>query len=81
MCKAASKSKTVITRNFFVPFRTLDMDMDMETTGAENTLPGKEAPRKASRPSQIMTTSTTNFIGLQSDLKDYVKGEYDFRNT
>jgi hypothetical protein len=26
-------------------------------------------------------TSTTNFIRLQSDLKDHVKGEYQFRIT
>jgi hypothetical protein len=29
--------KAVLTFNFFIPFRTTDMDM--ETTGAENTLP------------------------------------------
>jgi hypothetical protein len=28
-----------------------------------------------------MTTSTTNLIRLQSDLKDYVRGEYELRNT
>jgi hypothetical protein len=28
-----------------------------------------------------MMTSVTNLIQLQSDLKDHVKGEYEFRNT
>jgi hypothetical protein len=37
-------TKAVITRNFFAPLRT--NDMDTETTAAENTLPDKEAPRK-----------------------------------
>jgi hypothetical protein len=42
---AASKlpTKAVITCNFFAPLRT--NDMDTETTGEENTLPEKEAPR------------------------------------
>jgi hypothetical protein len=53
-------TKAVITRNFFAPLRT--SDMDMETTGAENTLPEKEAPRKSGRPPPIVMTSTTNLI-------------------
>jgi hypothetical protein len=36
--------KAVLTRNFFAPLRTTDVDM--ETTGTENTLPEHEAPRK-----------------------------------
>jgi hypothetical protein len=38
-------AKAVITGNFFTPLRT--NDMDTETTGAENTLPEQEAPRKS----------------------------------
>jgi hypothetical protein len=34
--------KAVLTRNFFAPFRTTDMDM--ETTEAKNTLPEQKAP-------------------------------------
>jgi hypothetical protein len=64
--------------NFFAPLRTTDMDT--ETTGAENALPELEVSRKPSRLPQIFT-STTNVIRLQSDLKDHVKGEYEFRNT
>jgi hypothetical protein len=67
-------NKTVITRNFFAPLRT--NDMDMESTETENTLPEKEAPRKSGRP--IVMTSTTNLFRLQSDLKEHVKGEYEF---
>jgi hypothetical protein len=74
---AASKlpTKTVITHNFFAPLRS--NDMDTETTGAENTLP-EEAPRKSGRLPPIVMTFTTNLIRLQSDLKEHVKGEYEF---
>jgi hypothetical protein len=68
--------KAVPTRNFFTPLRT--NDMDMETTGTENTLPEQEAPRKSGRLPPIVLTSTTNLIRLQSDLKEHVKGEYEF---
>jgi hypothetical protein len=52
--------------------------MDMETTGAENTLPEQEAPRKPGRPPPTVMTSTTNLSRRQSDLKEHVKGEYEF---
>jgi hypothetical protein len=55
--------------------------MDTETTGAENTLPEQESPRKSCRPPPIVMTSTTNLIRLQNDLKERAKGEYEFRNT
>jgi hypothetical protein len=71
--------KAVSTRNFFTPLRTTGMDT--ETAGAENTLPEQEAPRKSGRPPSIVMTSTTNLIQLQSDLKEHVKGEYEFQNT
>jgi hypothetical protein len=69
----------VLTRNFFAPLRTIDIDTD--TTGAENTLPEQEASRKPCRPPPIVMTSTTNLIGLQRDLKVHGKGGYEFRNT
>jgi hypothetical protein len=71
-------TKTVITRNFFAPFRS--NNTDTEATEAENNLP-EEAPRKSCRPPPIMTTSTTNLIRFQSDLKEHTKGENEFRNT
>jgi hypothetical protein len=71
--------KAVITHNFFAPLRT--NDMDTETTGAENTLPEQEVPRKSGRPPTIVMTSITYLIRLQSDLNEHVKGEYEFRNA
>jgi hypothetical protein len=68
--------KAVITRNFFSPLITTDMDT--ETTEAKITLPKQEAPRKTGRPPPIRMSYTTNLIRLQSDLKDHVKGKYKF---
>jgi hypothetical protein len=62
--------KAVLTRNFFATLRTADMNT--ETTGAPNILPEEEAPRKSGRLPPIVTTSTTNLIRLQSDLKEHV---------
>jgi hypothetical protein len=47
--------------------------MDTETTGAENTLPEQETPKKSGRPPPIVMTSATNLIHLQSDLKEHVR--------
>jgi hypothetical protein len=69
-------AKVVSTCNFFMPLRTTGMDT--ETAGAENTLLEQEAPRKSGRPPSIVMTSTINLIQLQSDLKEHVKGEYEF---
>jgi hemin uptake protein HemP len=55
--------------------------MDTESTETENTVPDKEAPKNSGRPPPIVMTSTTNLIRLQGDLKEHVKGEYEFRNT
>jgi hypothetical protein len=65
--------KAVLTRNFFAPLRTTDMDT--ETTEAENTLPVHEVPRYSGRPTPIEMTSNMNLIRLQSNLNDHVKGE------
>jgi hypothetical protein len=53
--------------------------MDTEITHAANAILEQETSRKAGRPPPI--TSTTNLIRLQSDLKDHIKGEYEFRNA
>jgi hypothetical protein len=71
--------KVVSTLNIFAPLRTTGMDT--ETTGAENALPKQEAPRNLCRLPPRMMTSTTSFFRIQSDLKDHVKGQYEFRNT
>jgi hypothetical protein len=55
--------------------------MDMETPEAENELMEREAHRKPGRPLPTVMTSTSNLIRLQSDLKEHVKGDYEFRNT
>jgi hypothetical protein len=59
--------KTVLSRNFFAPLRTTDIDT--QTTGAEKDLPGQEAAREGGRPPSTVMTSTTNPIQLQSVLK------------
>jgi hypothetical protein len=59
--------KAVLTHNFSAPHRTTDMDMG--TKDAVNTLSEQEAPRKPGRPPQIIMTSATNLIRLQSNLK------------
>jgi hypothetical protein len=71
--------KAVPTRNFFAPLRTNDIGMG--TTGTEKTLLEQEAPRKSGRPTPVVMTSATHLIRLQRDLKERVKGEYEFRNT
>jgi hypothetical protein len=59
--------KAVSTRNFFALLRT--NDMNTETTGAKNTLPEQEAPRKSGRSPPIEMTSIIILILLQSYLK------------
>jgi hypothetical protein len=71
--------KAALGCNFFAALRATDMET--ETTGTENKLPVQKIPRKPGRLSPTMITSTTNLIQLQSDLKDHVKGEHEFRNT
>jgi hypothetical protein len=51
--------KAMLTRNFFAPLRTTGMDM--ETTGAEDTLPEQEAPRKPGRPPPVLTFTRNLF--------------------
>jgi hypothetical protein len=38
-------------------------------------------PENQVRPPPIMMTSTRNILRLQSELKEHVKGYYEFRNT
>jgi hypothetical protein len=71
--------KAMLTRNFFTPLRTTDIDT--EATGAENAQQEQEDSIKTGRPPPIVMTSTANLIRLQSDFKEHVKEEYTFRNT
>jgi hypothetical protein len=52
--------------------------MDMGITGANNALPEQDSPKKLSRLPPLVRSSTTNFIRLQSNLKEHDKGEYAF---
>jgi hypothetical protein len=61
--------RAVLTRKFFAPFRTTDMNT--EISEEMNTLPEQEAPRKLGRSPSILIL--TNLIRLQSDIKKHVK--------
>jgi hypothetical protein len=66
--------KAVTSHNFFPPLRTNNMDTEKEP-------PEQVAPRESSGPPPIVMITTTNLIRLQSNLKNHVKREYEFRNT
>jgi hypothetical protein len=70
--------KAVTTHNL-APLRSIDMGT--ETTDAENTLSEQEAPREPGSSSPIEVTSIIKLIRLQSDFKDRIKEQYEFRNT
>jgi hypothetical protein len=70
--------KEVPTRNFFAPLKA---NMDTDSAGAEATANEKTVLGKARRPPPIILTSQTNFIQLQKQLKNVVKGDFKFRST
>jgi hypothetical protein len=71
--------KEVITRNYFAPLRTANMDTDTSGTDA---VPHEEAvPGKTGRPPPIVLTSSTYLIQLQKQLKSVVKDNFEFRST
>jgi hypothetical protein len=70
--------KEVPTRNFFSPLRA---NMDTDCPGAEATANEEIVPGKAGRPPPIILTSQTNLIQLQKQLKNVVKGDFEFRST
>jgi hypothetical protein len=72
-------AKEVVTRNYFAPLRTAEMDTD---TSSINAMPHEGAvPGKTGRLPPIVLTSTTNLIHLQKQLKGLVKENFEFRNT
>jgi hypothetical protein len=73
------EEKSVCTHNFFTPFRATIMDTD--SLGAKAVTFEEAIPGKASRPSQIILMSKGNLIQLQRQLKNVVKGDFEFRST
>jgi hypothetical protein len=55
--------------------------MDTDSAGAEARVNEETVPGKAGRPRPIILTSKSNLIQLQKQLKDVVKGDFEFRNT
>jgi hypothetical protein len=74
-----TSSINVTTKNFFAPFRTLNVDTD--ASGTESSETEEPVPRKSSRPPPIVLTSTINLIQLQKQLKGIAKQQFEFRST
>jgi hypothetical protein len=55
--------------------------MDTDSAGAEATVNEETVPGKTGRPPPIILTSQTNLIQLQKQLKNVVKGNFEFRST
>jgi hypothetical protein len=68
----------VRTRNFFVPLRA---PMDTDSADAKATLNEETVPGKTGRSPPIILTSQANLIQLQKQLKNVVKGNFEFRST
>jgi hypothetical protein len=70
--------KEVPTRNFFAPLRA---NMDTDSAGAEVTANEETVPGKSGRLPPVILTLQTNLIQLQKQLKNVVKGDFEFRST
>jgi hypothetical protein len=70
--------KEVDTRNFFVPLRASDMDMDSANTEASPR--EATAPAKTGRPLPVVLTYAVNLIQLQKQLKDVISENFEFRS-
>jgi hypothetical protein len=68
-----------ITKNFFAPLRTLNMDTD--APGTEYRAAEEPVPGKVSRLPPIILTSDINLIQLQKQLKGIAKQQFEFRST
>jgi hypothetical protein len=55
--------------------------MNTDSTAAEATTPEEAVPGKASRPPQIILTSTANLLQLQKQLQNVVKDDFEFHST
>jgi hypothetical protein len=72
------------TRNFFTPLRAADMEVEHTEDISDRTDGNHQQQSPSSqrgRPPPIILTSAINLIQLQKQLKGFVKGSVDFRNT
>jgi hypothetical protein len=75
----------VKTTIFFVPLRTAEMEVEhalveKSPDDPENE-PQQPAASKAGRPPPIVLNSSTNLMKLQEQIRDVVRGNFEFRNT
>jgi hypothetical protein len=73
------------TKNFFAPLRTAEMEVEhapLENSPEDReNEPQQPATSKAGRPPLLVLTSSTNLMKLQKQIRDSVRGNFEFRNT
>jgi hypothetical protein len=70
--------KEITTRNIFAPLRT---SMDTDSAGADATTNEETVPGKTGRSPPTILTSQINLFQFQKQLKNVVKGDFEFRST
>jgi hypothetical protein len=70
--------KEVVTRNILAPLKAADMDTNASGTEANS---NEAVPGKTGRPPPKISTSKTNLIRLQKELKFVDKEDFEFRST
>jgi hypothetical protein len=75
----------VSTKNFFVPLRTSEMDVERTLVEGISDKPNSELQQpsssKAGRPPPIVLISATNLMKLQRQIRDIVTVYFKYRNT
>jgi hypothetical protein len=72
----------VTTKNFFAPLRRTEMENESTLTeGTSDEQSREPSSSKAGRPPPIMLTSAVKQIQLQRNVRNIVKGDFEFRNT
>jgi hypothetical protein len=72
------------TRNFFAPLRTADIEVEHTEENSDQVDSDRQQQsqnRQRGRPPPIILASAINLIQLQKQLKYFVKGSFEFRNT
>jgi hypothetical protein len=73
------------TRNFFASMRATEMEVDCTLVEESTEKPDRKAQQasssKSGRPPPIMLTSIINLMQLQRQIKGFVTGNFEFRNT